>query len=117
MKRLVSTVLACALGSALPLAAFADAAAGKPVYEKMCASCHGADGKGNAAKAKVLKLDPALLNLGRDEVKDQTKEQKKAILADGKERMPAYAKKLTPAELDSVIDYTMTLIAAIRGGK
>jgi mono/diheme cytochrome c family protein len=27
----------------------ADAAAGKAVYEKNCAGCHGADGKGNPA--------------------------------------------------------------------
>jgi mono/diheme cytochrome c family protein len=32
----------------------ADADAGKTTYEKNCAGCHGADGKGNPAVAKTL---------------------------------------------------------------
>jgi len=32
----------------------ADADAGKANYEKNCAGCHGADGKGNPAVAKTL---------------------------------------------------------------
>ena len=32
----------------------ADADAGKAVYEKSCVGCHGKDGKGNPAMAKVL---------------------------------------------------------------
>jgi mono/diheme cytochrome c family protein len=113
MKKLTSMLLALSLG-VLPAVAMADTAAGKAVYDKTCASCHGPDGRGNASKAKLLKLDPEKLNLGRDEVASQTRDEKKAITSDGTEKMPAYAKKLQPAELDAVLDYTMELIAAIR---
>ena len=40
-------------GSA-PVSFAADAGAGKAVFEKSCVGCHGADGKGNPAMAKVL---------------------------------------------------------------
>ena len=116
MKRLASIV--CALSLALvPVAVQADTAAGKAIYDKSCASCHGADGRGNADKAKLLKIDAATLNLGRDEVASQTKDEKKAITMNGKARMPAYGKKMSEADVDSAMDYVMELIAAIRGKK
>ena len=110
MKRLMFAVV-------LLLPAAGLAADGKAVYEKTCASCHGPDGKGNAEKAKVLKLDPASLNLGRPEGKDLSRDQLKQILLDGKEKMPAYAKKLKPDEVDPVLDYTIGLAKALRGEK
>jgi cytochrome c553 len=35
----------------------ADAAAGKKLYDAKCKSCHGADGKGNPAIAKTMKVE------------------------------------------------------------
>ena len=67
MKRLVLAVVIL-----LPAGVFA--ADGKATFDKMCASCHGADGKGNPDKAKVLKIDAALLNLGRPETKDTSRD-------------------------------------------
>lgn len=34
-------------------------AAGQPVYQQYCASCHGAEGKGNGPMASVLTVKPA----------------------------------------------------------
>lgn len=49
----LSTVLAiCTGANSSALAAGADG--GKGVYDKSCAGCHGADGKGNEKMAKVL---------------------------------------------------------------
>jgi mono/diheme cytochrome c family protein len=100
----------------LPAAAVADDA-GKATYDKMCASCHGPDGKGNPDKAKALKIDPNLLNLGRPEGKDIPPDKLKEVLLNGKEKMPGYAKKLKPAEVDPVLDYAIGLAKAIRGEK
>jgi len=100
----------------LPAAAVADDA-GKAPYDKMCASCHGPDGKGNADKAKALKIDANLLNLGRPEGKDIPRDKLKEVLLNGKEKMPGYAKKLKPAEVDPVLDYAIGLAKAIRGEK
>ena len=104
------------LALSLPTVAVADDA-GKAAYDKMCASCHGADGKGNPDKAKALKIDANLLNLGRPESKDLTRDQLKEVLLNGKDKMPGYAKKLKPAEVDPVLDYTIGLAKAIRGEK
>lgn len=114
MRILRGLVLGLSLAAA-PTMAIAQSSPGKAIFEKNCASCHGADGKGNEAKAKVLKIDPAILNLGRDEVASQTRDEKKTITSNGKAKMPAYAKKLSPADLDAVTDHTMELIKAIRG--
>jgi mono/diheme cytochrome c family protein len=90
----------------------ADAAA---TYDKMCKSCHGADGKGDAAKAKALKIAPEKLNLGRAEAANLSRDDLKKILLDGKEKMPGYAKKVKPDEVDALVDHSMKLAAAIRG--
>lgn len=113
MRMIRNLVLGLSL-AALPLFAFGADAPGKAVFDKSCASCHGADGKGNADKAKLLKIDPASLNLGRDEVASQTKADKRGVTEAGKAKMPAYGKKLSAADLDAVTDYTMELVAAIR---
>jgi mono/diheme cytochrome c family protein len=98
----------------LPAVALAD---GQATYEKMCASCHGADGRGNEAKAKVLKLDLEKLNLGRAESAGHSRDQLREIVVKGKAKMPSYEKKLAPEAVDPVLDHSMKLAAAIRGGK
>lgn len=107
-------LLAFVLSLSFPALALAD---GKASYDKLCASCHGADGKGNPAKATLLKLDPAVLNLGRPESAGATREQLKEMVLKGKAKMPAYEKKLAAEEVDPVLDYAMQLAAAIRGAK
>ncbi|MBI4508894.1 MAG: cytochrome c [Deltaproteobacteria bacterium] len=89
----------------------------KALYGKLCASCHGADGRGNPVKAKSLKIDPAKLNLGRPEVEKLSREEQRKILLKGKEKMPAYEKKLKPDQVDPVLDYALGLGAAIRAKK
>jgi mono/diheme cytochrome c family protein len=105
-------LLAALVSLSLPAVAFAD---GKATYDKMCASCHGPDGRGNEAKAKVLKLDPATLNLGRPENAGTARDKLKEIVLKGEKKMPAYEKKLAAEEVDPVVDYAMQLAAAIRG--
>jgi mono/diheme cytochrome c family protein len=105
-----------AVGFALTLvagSAHADSA-GKATYDKMCASCHGADGRGNAAKARVLKIDPKLLDLGREEARSIPREAKRKILLEGKAKMPAYAKKLKADQVDPVLDHSLGLVGAPR---
>ncbi len=99
-----------------PLAAHAAPDAdGKRLYARRCASCHGADGSGNATLAtNVLKIDPKRLDLGRVEAASITRERKREILLQGKDAMPGYEKKLKPEQVDPLLDYTLQLTEALR---
>lgn len=64
-----------------------DAKAGKLVFDKKCASCHGANGEGKPALAKALKVD--IRDLGSKEVQDKTDEQLKKDSVEGTGKMKA----------------------------
>jgi cytochrome c6 len=75
--------------------------AGEPVYKAKCASCHGADGGGATPAGKATKAR----DFCSDEVKKETDEEWTAIIVKGKNKMPAYDKKLTDAEVKDVVAY------------
>jgi cytochrome c6 len=78
----------------------ADAAAGKAVYATKCKSCHGADGEGNPAMAKALKVEIKPLSGTTTDVKD--------VIANGQGKMkpmPAVA----GADLDNVVAYVKSM--------
>ncbi|EQB63191.1 MAG: Monoheme Cytochrome c [candidate division Zixibacteria bacterium RBG-1] len=83
---------------------------GKELYQKHCASCHGADAKGVEKMAKMLKVTIRDLTKLAN-IPDSTKTWPK-IIADGKAKMPAFNKKLKEAEVSSVIAYIHTLAPA-----
>ena len=66
MKRiLISVAAAAAIFVLAPSAATAgDAAAGKPVFEANCMSCHGATGKGDGPVGAVLQPPPRDFSVG-----------------------------------------------------
>lgn len=77
---------------------------GATAYKAKCAVCHGADGKGDTAVGKSLKLR----DLGSADVQKQTDEQLIDITANGKGKMPAYKGKLTDAQIKDVVAYIRT---------
>lgn len=87
----------------LPAANAGEAKAGKAQYDKLCASCHGADGKGNPAMAKAL--GEKGLNLTTKEVKDAKDEDLIKVAVEGRGKMPASGKGLSKAEQKEVIEY------------
>ena len=84
----------------------ADADAGKAVYEKTCAGCHGADGKGNPALAKTL--GEKGLNIVGKETIQKSDEVLLKIIVEGAGKMPAN-KKLTKDEQKAVLQYSRSL--------
>lgn len=81
--------------------------AGKTIYETNCSSCHQKDGGG---------MPPAFPALtGSSVVKGDIKAQANLVLK-GKGSMPAFAKKLTTAELAQVITYTRNALGNSNGG-
>ena len=88
-----------------PVAFAADAGAGKAVFEKSCVGCHGADGKGNPAMAKVL--GEKAVNITTKETAQKSDEQLLKVIAEGSGKMPA--SKLNKDEQKQALGYVRTL--------
>lgn len=109
MRKLASIVVFTAV-AALSGYARAD---GAETFSKKCATCHGKDGKGKTQMGEKLKVrdlsDPAVqAKIKDDEMEKQINEGTKDKQT-GKERMPAFKGKLTPAEIKDVIKFVHTL--------
>ena len=114
----VSLVVALLAASSLAVAADPPAAAPREpqaIFDKLCASCHGANGRGVATKAVTLKIDAVKLDLYREDVHDMKREEMKKILLEGHEKMPAYAKKVKDPEVEPLLDLVMKLRADAAG--
>jgi len=88
------------------LAMAGEADGGKAIYEKSCAGCHGADGKGNEKMAKIPGFEKGL-NIVGAETKKKSDEQLLKIIAEGAGKMPA--SKLTKEEQKQALVYWRTL--------
>ena len=86
---------------AVAVAPLAFAADGAATYKAKCATCHGADGKGQTAMGKKMNLR----DLGSPEVQKQTDKQLYDWTADGKGKMPAYKDKLTVGEINALVKH------------
>ncbi len=93
-------------------AAAADLELGKKVYAAKCAACHGADGKGNAKMAGMLKVN--IPDLSGSAGKSNAELLK--LLAEGKKPMPSFGKSLSKDEMEAVLSYAKAL-AKGAGGK
>jgi len=83
-----------------------DATAGKAVFDKKCATCHGADGAGKEAMAKMLKVE--FRALASKEVQAKKDEELKKDITEGTGKMKP-VKGLTDAEVGNVIAYVRSL--------
>jgi cytochrome c5 len=101
MKRILSTSALLALILAVP--AFSQNAA--DIYKTKCAGCHGADGKGNTPVAKTM----SVRDFSSPEVKKETEAELIAITAKGKNKMPAYAGKLSDDQIKAQVAYIHSL--------
>ena len=79
--------------------------AGEKVYKAKCATCHGADGAGATPAGKATKAR----DFHSEDVKKETDEEWTQIIVKGKNKMPAYDRKLTDAEIKDVAAYVRAL--------
>ena len=93
------------LATSLGIALGADAKAGNAVFDKSCKACHGPDGGGNPAMAKMM---PTIPNMTTAEFQAKTDAEMKKSITEGKNKMMAQ-KTLAPADVDNVIAYIRTL--------
>lgn len=80
---------------------------GKATYDKLCVSCHGADGKGNPAMVKAMGAKG--LNLVTKEVQARKDEDLIKVIVEGAGKMPASGKGLSEQERKDVLAYTRSL--------
>jgi mono/diheme cytochrome c family protein len=66
-----------------------------PVYQKNCAKCHGKTAEGRHFGG------PSLVS---EETTSKSTEELRNIITNGKGRMPKYAGKLTPQEIDTLVE-------------
>ena len=99
-------ILAAVFAAPLLLAGKGDAAAGKPVFSKQCATCHGAAGEGKVAIAKMLKV--TLRHLGSKEVQAKSDAELRKNINEGIGKMKP-PKGLSEKEVDDVVALVRTL--------
>jgi mono/diheme cytochrome c family protein len=96
-----ATVLAVILMASSPARAQSAAA----TYKAKCASCHGADGKGNTAPGKALGAH----DFASAEVTAMSDADLVNIVTAGKNKMPAYGKSLKDPEIKDLVAYVREL--------
>jgi mono/diheme cytochrome c family protein len=104
VKLNLKSVAVCFLAASIITPAFAQSG-GADTYKAKCAMCHGADGLGATPAGKAMKAasfkDPAVV---------KTPDAARiAIIKSGKNKMPAYAGKLTDVQITAVVAYIRTL--------
>ena len=81
--------------------------AGKAIWAKDCASCHGKSGLGDGTKAKGLKTHPG--DLSKATFQDQTDGAIFYKVSAGRDDMPSFKKKIPDAEdIWNVVNYMRT---------
>lgn len=83
-----------------------DADAGKALYAKKCAVCHGEQGEGKPAIAKMLKVE--LRPLGSKQVQAKPDAELRKDIAEGIGKMKPI-KGLSDADLDNLVAFLRTL--------
>lgn len=106
-RRLAVVPLTAALAAAaLAAGCGPDPATPEGLYHRQCARCHGVDGTGNPRAAKTMQG----LDLTRSEmIAAGDRARVRDNLVHGEGSMPPFGEKLTPAEIDVLVTYTLEL--------
>jgi mono/diheme cytochrome c family protein len=88
----------------------ASIAAGRTLYDKQCAGCHGDTGKGDGAMGEELNPKPADLT-DADWKHGSTDGEIFTLIRDGAKGtgMKAYSRKLTPHQIWDVVNYIRSI--------
>jgi len=105
MKNLMRAVLLVLAFAGIASIASLAADSGADLFKTKCASCHGADGKGETAMGKNMKVK----DLGSADVQKQSDADLTAIVAKGKKPMPGYEGKLTNDQIQDVVKFVRSL--------
>ena len=87
-------------------ASAADAKAGQAIYTQSCKTCHGPDGAGNPAIAKMMKVE--MKDLKSPDVQAMSDADLAKIVTSGKGKMKPVS-SVSGASVDDVVAYLRTL--------
>jgi mono/diheme cytochrome c family protein len=110
---LVLSILVAAALLATP--AFADEAAAKANYAKLCASCHGAAGAGDGAAAGAMKPKPTDFT-SKEVMAAKKDDELTKVIAEGgaavgkSALMPAYKSQLDAAAISDMVKYLRSMV-------
>ena len=105
MKSVVLMLLVVvALAAVTPVFA-GDTAAGRDLFGKKCASCHGASGEGKDSVAKLFKVE--MKNLGSKDVQAKSDGDLKKVMVDGGGKMKGI-KDIDAKGTDDILAYLRT---------
>jgi mono/diheme cytochrome c family protein len=74
-------------------------------YKQKCVSCHGADGKGETAAGKLMKVR----SFASPETAKMTDQELADTIEKGKDKMPKYGASLKPDEIKAMVAYVRSL--------
>ena len=84
------------------------------LYRFYCQGCHGREGEGRGSARRLkrypnlnLTTSPLTARADRDAIRRR--------IAEGEGPMPAFARRLTPEEIESLVDFTLRLRKRERG--
>jgi mono/diheme cytochrome c family protein len=90
---------------ALLCSCFALADNGAEIYKKKCAACHGATGAGDTMIGKNLRIR----SLRSHEVQNRSDEELFNIIAKGRNKMPAFDRKLSREQIHDLVRHIRAL--------
>ncbi len=105
--RTIAIIAAVLLTAGLAQSRAADA---KETWEKNCSKCHGPDGKGETKMGKKLEVRDLTDSKVQASFTDQQAfdSTKNGVKAEGKQKMPGFAEKLSDDEIKAVVTYLRT---------
>ena len=103
MKIRIGLTLAAIMAASTATTVFAQS--GADTYKSKCAMCHGPDGLASGPAGKAMKVPPVT----SPEFAKASEADMIAATKNGKGKMPAYAGKLTDAQIKDAVAYIRTL--------
>jgi mono/diheme cytochrome c family protein len=76
-------------------------------YQRNCVLCHSTDGSGSSVSGKAMKAK----DLKSSEVQGKSDAELAEFITQGKDKMPAFGKKLKPDDIKQLVAYTREMAA------